>query len=611
MNRIPFKTILVLLALFCPADSRAQEITHGPILGRPNADSMSVWARTSRPTNLQVRYGRDASQLDQVSQTVSTKAEDDHTGIVTLSPLKPETTYHYEVFIPGSESHRTGSFRTLPSPSERTDPKLNPRGLFNFSFEFACGNNQNPDSGGGPSLKTYDTLLRQVKDQVDFAILNGDWLYEEKRDFSTDEWQRQTGQSQLPEIIQQAPSITGVWENYKLYLERASNLSEWHRHVPSFFTYDDHEALNDIYGTGTVGFRDRRAVFRDIAVRAWFDYLAWSNPVVHAQPAYFGRASFTKDSDILVDESANFHNLPLGEMANLHVHWGGQLAGVLDPEPDKTTADPNHGVYEIVDVIDQHRLRIRPGAVATGSSSYSIGRRTYGSFRVSNCEFFLLDTRSHRDLHDVTRPDRPDVSMLGKQQLAWLEKAMQASDADFLFVVSSVNFMVPHVGAGGGADLNKVTAKDDAWTVFLHDRERLIDSWDKLQRPVFVLTGDLHNSFAIRITDNVWEFASGPHNSVNHRPIEDEGGRPANGKFQYGPRECDIRWSSYLLSDIPRKNRLFPHYCVVQINNTFNSPLEPGGTRWIAYPRPFVIFQYFDGLTGKLKYAETIHAIRD
>ena len=39
------------------------------------------------------------------------------------------------------------------------------------------------------------------------------------------------------------------------------------------------------------------------------------------------------------------------------------------------------------------------------------------------------------------------------------------------------------------------------------------------------------------ITANVWEFASGPHNSINHVPMADEGGRPANGRFRYGPRE--------------------------------------------------------------------------
>ena len=141
--------------------------------------------------------------------------------------------------------------------------------------------------------------------------------------------------------------------------------------------------------------------------------------------------------------------------------------------------------------------------------------------------------------------------------------------------------------------------------MFLREREELIEFWDGLDKGVFVLTGDLHNSFAIRITDNVWEFASGPHNSINHAPMKDEGGRPANGRFQYGPRACDIRWSSYAMEDIPRANRTFPHYCVVQVNNVFNNPLERDGERWFAFPHPQVIFQFHDAYTGDLRYSET------
>ena len=100
-----------------------------------------------------------------------------------------------------------------------------------------------------------------------------------------------------------------------------------------------------------------------------------------------------------------------------------------------------------------------------------------------------------------------------------------------------------------------------------------------MKQPVFVLTGDLHNSFAIRVTDNVWEFASGPHNSVNHR-LSDEGNRPLTGEFQYGPRKCLIRWSTTAWADIPREHRNFPHFCVVQVNNVFNNPKQPDGERW-------------------------------
>ena len=51
-----------------------------------------------------------------------------------------------------------------------------------------------------------------------------------------------------------------------------------------------------------------------------------------------------------------------------------------------------------------------------------------------------------------------------------------------------------------------------------------------------------------------------------------------------------------------------PVYCVVQVNNAFNNPVEKGTDRWVAYRHPQVIFQYYDGLNGELLYAESILA---
>jgi phosphodiesterase/alkaline phosphatase D-like protein len=597
---------VLLLALALPAAEPGPAITHGPILGRLGAHEIGVWVRTARPGKFRVRYGLKAEQLDQLSPEGETKLERDNTGWVAITGLKGNTRYWYRVVAGGKEGPG-GSFRTLPDPADFRDAKLNPRGLFNFRFEFACGNNQTPGQGLGPAGPAFKTMREQLRDQVHFAILNGDWLYEDRRDYSVDDWLRQVGidRAALPAVVRQAPTIVGVWENYKVYLERGKNLAAWHREVPSFFTFDDHEILNDVWGAGSAGLRDRRAVFRDIGVRAWYDYLGWSNPTSFTQDIVFGQAQLKKGSDILTDAQADFTKLDLKQTANLHVHWGTPTAGVNDNKLDGVGGDPNAGVYDIAAVLDKNRLRLRPPARADGTASYSIGRRSYYRLRVGNCDFFLLDTRTHREMHDVKQPAKPGLTMLGKQQKEWLLEGMKSSDADFLFVVSSVNFMVQHVGGGAVRGENK----DDAWTVFLDEREQLIRFWDGLGKPVFVLTGDLHNSFAVKITDRVWEFASGPHNSGNHR-VRDEGDRPANGPFDSLGRKCEIRWSSYFLNDIPREELQHPFYCVVQVNNVFNNPLKIGEQRWVAFPRPQVIFRYHDGRTGELVYAEAIPATR-
>lgn len=584
-------------------------ITHGPILGRPSATGMGVWARTNRPAEFRVRYGVEKGKLNQVSKNVKSDLENDNTGWIHLQGLKPNTTYYYEVQIVGNKDAKTpgGSFRTFPDPKAYVDKKLNPKGLFNFSFEFACGNNQNPGQGGGSALPAFKTMLNHLQGKAIFAIQNGDFLYETEREYKPQQWIKQVGitEREYPRNVQVAPTLVGVWENYKSYLSRGKNLAAWHRNVPSFFTFDDHEILNDVYGCGTAGLRDRRAVFRDIGIEAWYDYIGWSNPTHFTQGIHFGEAKLKAKSDILVDPGAKFTKLKADQRANLHVHWGGPTAGVNDNALDEVGGDPNAGVYDIVKVMDDTHLQIKPAADEDGVVSYSIGRKSYAKFRVSNCDFYLLDTRTHREQHDIENRRKPGLSMLGKDQKAWLKDNMKKSDAEFFFVVSSVNFMIPHLGGGKV----RATNKDDAWTVFLDEREELIKFWDGLKRPVFILTGDLHNSFAIKITDRVWEFASGPHNSNNHR-IKDEGSRPANGPFDSFGRKCDIRWSTHFLDDIPRDQLQHPTYCVIQINNVYNTPKKVGEERWMAFPKPHVIFQYYNGRTGDLRYAETIRSTK-
>ncbi len=597
---------LLFLATHVVIAADPPTMTHGPMLGMPSATTMKIWARTSEATKFSVRYGIRQDLLSEVVVSESTLADHDFTGTVILRQLQPDTRYWYQVFVADWPQGGVNSFRTLPSANDVRDAEWNPRGLFNLKFEIGSCANQNPMHGIGHSLPTYQTMLREIAEDVNFSIMNGDWLYEELRDTSPEVWAIGNGVDRdlLPRVVRQMPTITGVWENYKLYLSRGVPLAEWHRRVPGVFTFDDHELVNDIWGAGSAGRRHRRSVFRDIGTQAWYDYLGWANPTAFSHPLHFGTATFTAGSDLLKDPQADFTALPLKEMSNLHVHWGTPTAGVNEIELDDDSGDPNSRVYDIAEVVDAHTLRLHMPAAASGQQTYSIGRRSYGSFQVANCQFFLLDTRSHRQMHDVRHPDQPGLTMLGYAQREWLLSEMKNSDADFFFVVSSVPFMIPHSGAGGFEF--DAQNKEEAWVVFLDEREMLIEEWDKLNKPVFVMTGDLHNSFAIQITDRVWEFCCGPHNSVNHVPKLDEADRPATGLFQSGPRQCDIRWSSYILPDLPRLQRLYPYYCVVQVNNTFNMPQQLGGKRPVAFPHPQVIFQYFDGRTGDLSYSETV-----
>ena len=611
-KRLLFLLMPVLLVALVPG-ARAERdpirLTHGPMLGNPTSNSVEVWVRTSDPGEFRVRYGKNKGRLTLESEAGTTRLDDDNTGTVTLTDLEGDQRYHYQVWVNDRPHGLPGTFLTLPDAEDVKNPEHNPKGLFNFRFQIGSCANQNPLHGNGHRIQTYEHLNQDWARKTHFHIMNGDWLYEELREYPAEAWRLALGIDRLPRNVELMPSVVGVWENYRLYLERGVSLSRWHRNVPSYFTFDDHELVNDIWGAATAGRRDRRAVFRDIGTEAFHDYLGWANPTEFDHEIHVSRGQMKKGSDLLVDKGTDFTRLPLEEMLNLHVHWGTPEAGVNDLKyDDPELGHPNSFVYDIVEVVDAHTLRLHQPAKASDTVTYSIGRRSYAHFRVSNCEFYLLDTRGARDMHDITERDKKGISMLGKPQRDWLLNSMKNSDADFFFVVSTVPFMIPHSGAGG---FEAAGNKEEAWTAFFDERELLISEWDKLGKPVFVMTGDLHNSFAIKITDSIWEFCCGPHNSVNHVPLNDEMDRPATGKFKFGPRECDIRWSSYILPDLDRLERLYPHFAVVQVNNVFNMPKKLGGERWVAYPHPQVVFQYYDGRTGELDYAESISLPRE
>jgi alkaline phosphatase D len=594
----------LLSVLVVHAERNPIRLTHGPMLGHVESNSVRVWIRTSDPGEFVVHYGTSSDQLDQTASGGTTRIENDNTGHVVVGDLVPNTDYHYQVWVNNRPHGWPGQFRTLPSAASTRNPKYNPEGLFNFKFQIGSCANQNPLHGMGHRSPTYEHLNNDWASKVNFHIMNGDWLYEELREYPAEAWRLAQGLNGLPSSVATMPSVVGVWENYKLYLSRGTELAKWHRNVPSYFTFDDHELVNDIWGAGTAGKRHRRTVFRDIGTYAWYNYLGWANPTEHNQEVHYGFARMTAGSDLFVDTSADFTRLPLDEMLNLHVHWGTKEAGVNDMQYDNDDGHPNSYVYDIAEVVNANTLRLHMPAKVSDDVPYSIGRSSYGKFRVSNAEYYLIDTRGDRDMHDISQRDKPGLSLLGKKQHEWLTKSMRESDASFFFIISTVPFMIPHSGAGGfEADFAN---KEEAWTGFFDERESLINFWETLKRPVFVMTGDLHNSFAIKITDRIWEFCCGPHNSVNHVPKLDESDRPATGKFKFGPRECDIRWSSYILPDIPRLDRLYPHFAVVQVNNVFNMPKKLGDTRWVAYPNPQVIFQYYDGRSGELAYAESI-----
>ncbi len=100
------------------------------------------------------------------------------------------------------------------------------------------------------------------------------------------------------------------------------------------------------------------------------------------------------------------------------------------------------------------------------------------------------------------------------------------------------------------------------------------------------MTGDVHQRCAIKVNDNIWRSCCGLHHRANHVSRDDEMDRLEAGKFQFGPRPCDIRWGSCILPGLLRLERLYPHFCIVQFNNVFNTSQMLAKNAWLLTLNP-------------------------
>jgi len=576
-------------------------LTHGPMLGRPASDSVRVWVRTDRPREFEVVYDTQAPlTVDSPSVTGTTVAADDNTGTVDLEGLSADTRYLYGIRIDGQlvdtrvDFHDPWpSFRTLPDAATARDEVLNPAGLTNLCFAIGHCMSQEPGprSGGHyASPPVFDTLLAHHGDEPEFMIINGDIIYEERRDGTLD----------------------GVWENYRLYFERGRSFARLARRLPLLFTFDDHDVGWDIHGCGEIGLGEGRHLMRDIGLAAYGTYAAWANPAMASRGAIrFGTATMAAGSDVLTDEQADFTRLEPAAVSTIHVGnytrpddgWKRPAVG------DTAKPPPNAGVYGLVEVVDAHRLRVRPAFKQAGTAGYSIGTHHYYDWRLGNCQFFALDTRGERSRFNSKNRADPQAFILGEAQERWLLETARTTPAEFIFLISpdpwTVYHTAAHVSTKPGADRDD---KGDGFPSFLDQRERLLEALEDIGKPVMIFSGDVHHAASVRISKNVWEFLCGPLASTGH-PLATLGNPPTGGSWESMGRPVDIRWLAGFPNDLPYQRIRNAYYGLVQVNNAaeIGRPAGPG-LRLAAFDRPSVTVRWHDAYTGRLVYAETVAA---
>ena len=570
-------------------------VTHGPVLGHVTRTSVRVWVRTSEPMTFRIVYSASLPLRPGTTGVEGATHDDaDNTGWVELSGLRPGTRYYYGVVIELDGERclvdtrmvgdaRWPSFRTLPDPAGFVHEKYNPEGLFNVCFATACCNSIIQPRYDN-TLIGFKHLRENHGDELMFFLNNGDNIYEVYR------------------TRDNRPHFD--WDlfrsDYKYYLDHAVHLAAFNRFVPQVYMYDDHEVGSDLEGTGQIGLKKGKWLARDIGLGPWYEYQGWANPHgAQHQPIVRGTATVAKDGDVLHDADADFTTLRAEAVSNIHV----------------AEAHASAGSYGLVEVVDQHRLRVTPKFAADEKVAYSIGTHHYYDFEIANCHYFVLDTRGERAQYDPDKVRDPGQFILGETQKKWLRDGIAASTADFVFISSSVPWMVFHTDFHVAVAHNREprvspktgrSYKEDGFTGALVEREELIDFFDGLDKQVIILTGDLHCAFAIQITDNVWEFMMGPMGSGNHTQST-AGYPPRGGWFDSEGRQVLVKWMAAAPDEVPYFRSRANYYGVIHVNNVQKaSGPKDGEALWIAYDKPQVVLSFYDAHSGKLVYAEGI-----
>ena len=101
-----------------PLVAGASRLVHGPMVGSVTHDSARIWVRTSGPTTVTV----ELTPAGKSTTAEATKATD-HTAVVELTGLKPDTEYRYALRGEGITDFAAGkerpSFRTYPAPGAK------------------------------------------------------------------------------------------------------------------------------------------------------------------------------------------------------------------------------------------------------------------------------------------------------------------------------------------------------------------------------------------------------------------------------------------------------------------------------------------------------------
>jgi alkaline phosphatase D len=270
----------------------------GPMLGYVLHREVVVWAQTTGPASVQVRYWNESAPAQRtLTPPVAATAETGFTAHVTIFGLEPGQGYGYELVVNGRAVPRPypTRFTTQPLWQWRTDPP---------AFTFALGscayvNETIYDRPGTPYGAGYEIFSHMAALRPDMMLWMGDNTYLREVD-----WWSEAGMHHRFAHTRALPELQPL-------LASTSHIATW----------DDHDyGPNDADGSWVL-----KGVALDVFKRYWAN-LSYGLPGL---PGVFGHHQFQDAEFFLLDD--RYHRSSNESPRDEKTYWGeAQLDWLLE-----------------------------------------------------------------------------------------------------------------------------------------------------------------------------------------------------------------------------------------------------------------------------------------
>ncbi|WP_049923989.1 alkaline phosphatase D family protein [Halopiger djelfimassiliensis] len=355
-------------------------LTHGVAAGDVTATTAVVWARAASEATIHVAYSDDPSEDDRGYDRLSVDGETDHTGHLRLEGLEPGTRYRYYVWATDGET----TYRTLDDWADGADAQERTGTSALSDGEPNGGDSaERPDTDGRP---TDRSSAAPDADAIPDAVEHGTFVTAPAPDDDagvTFAWSGDTWGYGNDPVEPPFPGLRTIAEREPdFFLYHGDTIYADAKTPAGKIT--DNTPIDDALGIYRDKYKEMRDPPSEIAPRTNLQELLESTSVY----------TVWDDHEVVNDFAGPVEPLmPAGRRA-FREYWP------LDRDDDA-----------------------RPGA----------SNRFYDSFRWgSHVELFIIDTRQYRD----PNVDRDEKSLLGREQLEWLQDALAASDATWKLLAS-------------------------------------------------------------------------------------------------------------------------------------------------------------------------------